>query len=95
MVIQDSNVKACKKCRLEKNLSSFYKKGDRFHSDCKSCVLEQRKTKYLKAKKCDDDAVKIVKIALWRGNLSAVKNEIVIELEAFLREVFVDEHRIN
>ena len=35
--------KVCSKCKIEKDESEFYKKGDKLHSRCKSCELEYKR----------------------------------------------------
>lgn len=45
--------KTCSKCRDEKPIGEFYKKGTRVDSACKTCQKEKKKAKYVVAKNQD------------------------------------------
>lgn len=43
LLANDKEVFACTKCGIEKPLASFYQKGHRHDSQCKSCILLKKK----------------------------------------------------
>jgi hypothetical protein len=46
--------KECSECKITKDISDFYKKGNRFDTTCKSCIKSKRKTKYVSTQKLGD-----------------------------------------
>ena len=89
---RDREVRTCCRCRIKRSLSEFYRKGDRFESRCKDCVLKTKACAYRKKR--------MKKIAKQKEQTEAVWDEVVettltdmsgsVRLEALLRDFMLD-----
>lgn len=93
MVFQISVQRTCKKCEQQLPINSFYQKGRRFDSRCKSCVSKQKKKQYANKNRQQDARLKIKEINVWDPSLSAKRQDFVVELESLLVEEFFYEKR--
>lgn len=89
---KDREVRTCCRCRRKRSLSEFYRKGDRFESRCKDCVLKTKACAYRKKRMKKSAKQKEETEAVWDEVIETTLTDMSgsVRLEALLRDFMLD-----